>query len=138
MDEGGERAREAETEKEGGREGGRVEEAREAEGEKGKEGRIRNSLSAPWSAAGICVVDNKKGWFVSCGVRDSYLFRLKDYGGINANFDFSKCAVVHRKVPSPTPASKVIGIEKTGLSHPPLAALPPSLPPFLPYFVLYA
>ncbi|XP_063877892.1 uncharacterized protein LOC135109924 isoform X1 [Scylla paramamosain] len=41
------------------------------------------------SAAGICVVDNKKGWFVSCGVRDSYLFRLKDYGGINANFDFS-------------------------------------------------
>ncbi|MPC22603.1 hypothetical protein E2C01_015620 [Portunus trituberculatus] len=44
------------------------------------------------SAAGICVVDNKKGWFVSCGVRDSYLFRLKDYGGINANFDFSKCA----------------------------------------------
>ncbi|XP_053627141.2 uncharacterized protein [Cherax quadricarinatus] len=38
--------------------------------------------------SGICVIDNKKGWSIDCGIRDSYLFRLKDYGGIRANFDF--------------------------------------------------
>ena len=47
-------------------------------------------VSFAGSAGGICVIDNKKGWHVQCGVRDSYLFRLKDYGGVNANFDFSK------------------------------------------------
>ncbi|XP_042226045.1 uncharacterized protein LOC121869032 isoform X1 [Homarus americanus] len=36
----------------------------------------------------ICVVDNKYGWSIDCGIRDSYLFRIKDYGGIKANFDF--------------------------------------------------
>lgn len=37
---------------------------------------------------GLCVFDNKHGWFVDCGLRDSFLFRLKDWGGIKANFDF--------------------------------------------------
>jgi len=38
--------------------------------------------------ASICVLDNKKGWWLDCGVRDSYLFRIKDFGGITARFDF--------------------------------------------------
>ncbi|KAK3865533.1 hypothetical protein Pcinc_028872 [Petrolisthes cinctipes] len=37
---------------------------------------------------GICVIDNKWGWSLECGIRDSYLFRIKDYGGVRANFDF--------------------------------------------------
>nr|XP_045619271.1 uncharacterized protein LOC123771043 [Procambarus clarkii] len=40
-----------------------------------------------WCGA-ICVIDNKRGWSIDCGIRDSYLFRLKDYGGFKANFDF--------------------------------------------------
>ncbi|ROT85507.1 hypothetical protein C7M84_012523 [Penaeus vannamei] len=36
----------------------------------------------------ICVLDTKYGWNVECGVRDSYLFRIKDIGGFKANFDF--------------------------------------------------
>lgn len=38
----------------------------------------------------ICVLDSKKGWWLDCGIRDSYLFRIKDLGGLQANFDFSK------------------------------------------------
>ncbi|XP_071544300.1 uncharacterized protein [Panulirus ornatus] len=43
-----------------------------------------------WLGGGvaICVLDNKRGWNVDCGIRDSYLFRFKDYGGLKANFDF--------------------------------------------------
>lgn len=37
----------------------------------------------------ICVLDNKKGWWLDCGLRDSYLFRIKDFGGITARFDFA-------------------------------------------------
>lgn len=40
---------------------------------------------------GICVIDNKWGWSLECGIRDSYLFRIKDYGGVRANFDFGEC-----------------------------------------------
>ncbi|XP_076061524.1 uncharacterized protein LOC143037277 [Oratosquilla oratoria] len=36
----------------------------------------------------ICVFKNKKGWSLDCGMRDTYLFRLKDVGGIKAKFDF--------------------------------------------------
>ncbi|XP_063602204.1 uncharacterized protein LOC134778227 isoform X1 [Penaeus indicus] len=36
----------------------------------------------------ICVLDTKYGWNIECGVRDSYLFRIKDMGGFKANFDF--------------------------------------------------
>jgi len=37
---------------------------------------------------GLCIFDNKKGWFLDCGLRDNFLFRIKDLGGIRANFDF--------------------------------------------------
>ena len=37
--------------------------------------------------SGFCVLDNKKGWWLDCGVRDSYLFRIADFGGFKANFD---------------------------------------------------
>ena len=35
----------------------------------------------------FCVLDKKKGWWLDCGLRDSYLFRLKDFGGFQANFN---------------------------------------------------
>lgn len=78
-------------------------------------------LTIAGTCCSLCVLDNKKGWWLDCGIRDSYLLRVKDFGGVYVRFDFDVGMGDEGGFP--------YSIDNTNKDHPPPKGIPPYIIP---------